>query len=342
MGVPKRQNDPAKEPAMQILMSAEAYRRVAGEPELTGGLDILTLDADGVVRRAGAPVSDDDIDPDAFWVSLDFYRSGQLPKVFEFISRGRKGAWAQVFVAGLDNPMFRLIMSKGVRLTKSSAQAPAIAEYVMCHALSLLHPIAEARRAQDLHEWKFIGFREIASTRWLLVGFGAIGKEIALRLRPFGTHLTVVRRHLGPEPLATEVRPSSDLPQLLPAADVVVLACALNAETRGMAGPAFFSGMKPGSLLINIGRGALVDEAALREGLDRDQPSTAVLDVFETEPLPADAWFWDHPKVRVTGHASSAGDGVPGRGDRLFLENLRRFRAGEALLNEAHPSEVGL
>ena len=70
-------------------------------------------------------------------------------------------------------------------------------------------------------------------------------------------------------------------------------------------------------------------------------PPMAVLDVFQTEPLLADSWFWDHPKVRVTGHGSNAGDGVLGRGDALFLENLRRFRDGEPLLQEASPSEVG-
>ena len=248
----------------------------------------------------------------------------------------------QIFAAGVDNPAFKMVMGKGLRLSKSSAQAPAIAEYVMAHALSLLHPIAEQRRVQGDREWTYVNFREIGSTRWLMVGFGAIGTEIAKRLHPFGAPLTVVRRSPAPEPLAADVRPTADLLTLLPDADVVVLACALNDETRGMADAAFFAAMKPGALLINIARGGLVDEAALKAGLDRDQPAMAVLDVFETEPLPADAWFWDHPKVRVTGHCSNAGDGVLARGDPLFLENLRRYRAGEPLLNEASLSEVGL
>ena len=77
----------------------------------------------------------------------------------------------QIFAAGVDNPAFKMVMSKGLRLSKSSAQAPAIAEYVMAHALSLLHPIAEQRRVQDGRDWKYVNFREIGSTRWLMVGF---------------------------------------------------------------------------------------------------------------------------------------------------------------------------
>ncbi len=109
-----------------------------------------------------------------------------------------------------------------------------------------------------------------------------------------------------------------------------------------MCDAAFFQALKPGAILLNIGRGGLVDEDALKAGLDRDQPAHAVLDVFQTEPLPADSWFWDHPKVRVSAHTSNSGDGNLGRGDALFLENLRRYLAKEPLLNEADPSEVGL
>jgi phosphoglycerate dehydrogenase-like enzyme len=323
---------------MQILMSDTAYERVAAE--LPGGLDLFILHHDGMVRRNGELVVVPD--PEVYWISQDLWLAGRLPTLFRPLLNGKNGRWAQTFNAGLDSPIFNSIMAKGVRLTKSSAQGPAIAEYVVARAFALIHPIAEASEVQSRRAWERVNFREIGSTRWLMVGFGAIGREIAARLKPFGAHLTVVRRDLTPDPLIDAVHPTSDLVSLLPDADVVILACALNDATRGLADTAFFAALKPGAILINIGRGGLVDEAALSEGLGRAQPATAVLDVFETEPVPAESWIWDHPRVQVTAHCSAAGDGVVRRGDELFLENLRRYRAGEPLLNEAHPSEVGL
>jgi phosphoglycerate dehydrogenase-like enzyme len=328
---------------MQILMSDAAYRRVGGALAAMGeDLDVVTLDPDGVFHHAGAAIPAAEVDPEVFWMSLDLYKTGPMPLFFGTLLGGSRGRWIQVPAAGLDNPIFKKLMAKGLRLTKSTAQAPPIAEYVMAHALSILHPIAEQARLQAAHAWRVVEFREIAQTRWLMLGFGAIGTAIAERLAPFGAPLTVVRRHTAPEPLTAAVRPTSELLAALPDADVVILACALNEETRGVAGEAFFQAMKPGALLINIARGALVDEAALKAGLDRDQPAMAVLDVFATEPLPEDSWFWAHPKVRVTAHGSNAGDGLAARGDLLFLENLKRYRAGEPLIAEADRSEVGL
>ncbi len=326
---------------MQILMSEAARQRIEGRIDASG-LDIVTIAPDGAFARDGQALDAASVHPAIFWMSLDLYKSGQLPDFFRHILRAPNVKWVQIFAAGLDHPAFRQIMAKGLRLTKSSAQSPAIADYVLCHALSLLHPLAERQRLQAAHSWSDLPFREIGSTRWLMLGFGTIGVEIAKRLQPFGAHLTVVRRNTAPEPLAADVRPSADLLTLLPDADVVVLACPLNPETKGIAGTEFFAAMKPGSLFINIGRGGLVDEAALRAGLDRNQPAQAVLDVFETEPLPADSWFWDHPKVSASAHTAGTGDGVLARGDDLFLENLRRYRNGEPLLHEAHPSEAGL
>ena len=97
-----------------------------------------------------------------------------------------------------------------------------------------------------------------------------------------------------------------------------------------------------GSILINIGRGGLVDEEALRLALDADKPAHAVLDVFKTEPLPAGSWFWDHPKVRVTPHASNRGELTGERGDALFLENLRLYLASEPLRNRVNPADIGV
>jgi phosphoglycerate dehydrogenase-like enzyme len=151
-----------------------------------------------------------------------------------------------------------------------------------------------------------------------------------------------VRRQSDDRGLADAVIPLADITRVLPQTDVVVLACALNDQTRYLANDAFFGALKKGAILINIGRGALVDAEALKRGLDRDQPGHAVLDVFEQEPLPVDNWMWSHPKIRISAHTSPFGSGTPRRGDELFLENLKRYLKGEALLNEATRAEVGL
>lgn len=328
---------------MQILMTKAAFERIgerlaAAAPDA----DVVTAVSADAYERDGRPIAVEDIDPEVVWLSLDAYASGTLGQLFGRLMKTRAPRWTQIMAAGIDNPMFRSIMEKGVRISKSSAQATPIAEYVLAHALSLQVPIDAQAALQRVHEWKHTPYRELAHTRWLLVGYGNIGHEITKRIKPFGVNLTVVRRSPAPDDMADRVIGQGDLASALPEADVIVLACALNAETRGMCDEAFFRALKPGAILINIGRGGLVDEDALRAGLDRDQPAHAVLDVFATEPLPADSWFWDHPKVRVSAHTSNSGDGNLARGDTLFLENLRRYLAKQPLLNEADPSEVGL
>jgi phosphoglycerate dehydrogenase-like enzyme len=119
--------------------------------------------------------------------------------------------------------------------------------------------------------------------------------------------------------------------------DVIVLACPLNAETRGLAGNQFFSKVKKGAILVNIARGGLIDDAALLASLDAGRLEHAVLDVFHEEPLPVANPFWTHPKVRMTSHTSFAGSGVRERWDNLFLDNIARFVRGEKLVNEVDP-----
>jgi phosphoglycerate dehydrogenase-like enzyme len=329
---------------MQILMTQAAFERVGERlAKVAPDAQVVTAGADDAYELDGKPIAKDAIDPEVVWLSLDSHASGTLGGLYGRLMKAQAPRWTQIMAAGIDNPIFRNILEKGVRLSKSSAQATPIAEYVVAHALSLQVPIDQAAALQAKHEWKSTPYHEVAKTRWLMAGFGNIGHEIAKRIKPFGVHLTVVRRSPAAEgDLVDKVITLADIQAELPDADVVVLACALNDETRNMCDEAFFAAMKPGAVLINIGRGGLVDEDALKAGLDRDQPGHAVLDVFQTEPLPADSWFWDHPKVRVTAHTSNSGDGNLGRGDELFLENLRRYLAQEPLLNEADPSEVGL
>jgi phosphoglycerate dehydrogenase-like enzyme len=329
---------------MQILMTQAASDRVRGRvATIAPDAEIVTAVTADDYQLAGQPIDKDAINPEVVWLSLDSYASGTLGALYGRLMKAQAPRWTQIMAAGIDNPIFRNILEKGVRLSKSSAQATPIAEYVVAHALGLQVPIGPQAAFQAQHEWKTTPYRELGHTRWLMAGFGNIGHEIAKRIKPFGVHLTVVRRRpAGQGELVDQVITLKDIGGELPQADVVVLACALNDETRNMCDDAFFRAMKPGAVLINIGRGGLVDEDALKAGLDRDQPAHAVLDVFQTEPLPADSWFWDHPKVRVSAHTSNSGDGNLGRGDDLFLENLRRYLAKEPLLNEADPSEVGL
>jgi phosphoglycerate dehydrogenase-like enzyme len=325
---------------MQALLLRAPYERIADRlATLAPDLDVVVLEPDGGLTLRGAPFDAGSLKPDIWWLSLDAFgkRGGDY---FPRLAASPDARWVQTAFAGLDNPMFKPLAREGLTVTNSSAQAPAIAEYVTIHALSLLHPIAQQATHQAAHEWTPVNFREVGQTRWLIVGFGNIGREIAQRAKAFGAQIEAVRRSPDPEGLADTVSTLADLPRTLPQADVVVLACALNEDTRDLADAAFFAAMKPGAILINIGRGGLVDEDALRAGLDRDQPAHAVLDVFKTEPLPADAWFWDHPKVRVTPHASNRGELTGARGDALFLENLGRYLRGDPMLNVTRPEDI--
>jgi phosphoglycerate dehydrogenase-like enzyme len=322
---------------MQVMMSARSHARLlARGARALEGLEIVTVDSAGRIEGPANP------DPEIFWLNLDVIADGAFRAMQQLATKGERGRWMQTCIAGVDSPAFKAVMAHGLKLCKSDAQAPPIAEYVLAHALSLLHPIGEQGRAQAEREWRAVPFREIASSRWLLVGFGSIGKEIAKRLTPFGARLDVIRRSTAPEPGVDRVGSLSDLAGFAAEADVVVLACPLNAETRHLADAAFFAALKPGCVLINIGRGELVDDEALKAGLERSQPAFAVLDVFATEPLPAEDWRWTHPQVRVTAHTSNSGNGVGARGDELFLENLERYLAGRPLRLEAAPWEVGL
>ncbi len=173
-----------------------------------------------------------------------------------------------------------------------------------------------------------------------MVGFGAIGQAVAQRVRGFGAKVTGVRRSQEAHALADRIASPKDLPALLPEADVVVLATPLSAATRHLVDADFLAAMKQGSVLVNVGRGGLVDEPALLAALDAGRPEHAVLDVFETEPLPPDNPFWKHPRVALTAHASAITKGLDSRNDALFLENLKRYLAGRELLHEAASKDV--
>jgi phosphoglycerate dehydrogenase-like enzyme len=325
----------------RLLIYASSYPRLAEEiTRRAPGLDILLMDETGAITLDGAPVDVDEARPDAAWANHAVFVGPAMRPFAVALLKAPSLKWVQSAAAGFDHAMFGQLVAKGVALSTSHGQAVGMADYVLAGVLDHFQRGPERRAAQADHIWWRESFREVAGTRWLIVGFGAIGQGVGRRARAFGAQAIGVRRDPSPHPDADEILGLDALPSELPAADVVVLSVPLSPATRHLANGAFFAAMKAGSVLVNVGRGGLVDEGAVLAALDRGTPAHAVLDVFETEPLPKDSPFWTHPRVSLTGHASGLTGGQHLRNEALFLDNLGRFAAGEPLLNVARPEDV--
>jgi phosphoglycerate dehydrogenase-like enzyme len=325
----------------RILLHEPAFRRI--EARLDGaarGADFLRLEAGGTVRLGEREVARAEAQPEAGWMSPEMFGAPAFRDWTALLMETPTLKWVQSAAAGFDNPVFKQLVAKGARLTTNTAQSVSIAEYVLWGVLDHLQRGPERRTAQAAHEWARLRYREVAGSRWLVIGFGAIGQAIAVRAAAFGARITGVRRSGGAHPAAEMVATPDQTPALLPDADIVVLAVPLSHATEGLVDKAFLAAMKPGSVLVNIGRGDLVDEPALLEALERGVPEHALLDVFRTEPLPPDSPFWRHPRVTLTGHASALGEGFVRRSDEVFLANLGRYLSGQPLLNEARRQDV--
>lgn len=327
--------------AATVAMYDKSYAHIRERLDaLKLDIDVITFGGDGQFQIDGKAVSPAEIDVDYLWLSTHLNPDNAQKTAFELAQACKSVKVMQTFNAGLDNPVYKKISDKGVRICNSSAQAVAIAEYTMAHVLSLLHPIDLQREQQARKEWKMAPFREIWRTNWLIIGYGPIGQELSKRAKAFDASTTVVRRSPATSELVDKAGTMADLGEFLPEADVIVLACPLNDETRGFADAEFFAAVKPGAILVNIARGKLIEDTAMIAALDDGRIAHAVLDVFHTEPLPQDDPLWTHPKVRLTPHTSFAGSGGRARWDELFLDNLTRFVKGEPILSEVPPSDI--
>ena len=265
------------------------------------------------------------------------------PPVFEAAAKLK---WIHSPAAGLEGMLFPAMIESPLVVTNSRGlSADTIAEHVLTVVLALFRKLPLAVEAQRLREWaqaRLVAdtpLQTIAGSRVLIVGLGAIGLAAAQRFTSLGAHVEAVRRRPElPHPSCVERAVSTDhLLELLPSADVVVLAAPETAATRHLIGRRELAAMRPGSVLVNVSRGALVDEAALLDTLTSPHSTrtlaAAALDVFEQEPLPADSPLWNLPNVLVTPHIAGF---RPDHWDAvcdLFAENLHRFDAGQPLLN---------
>ena len=318
----------------RLLIFEKSGRPIAAQLAAhAGGLEVLTMDAKGDLTLGGEPLTGDP-GPTLAWATHDLFVTPVARDFMVLLLKSPDLKWLQSASAGVDNPVFGQLLSRGVRVTTSHGQAVGMADYVLAGVLDHFQRGPERRAAQAARDWRRIEVRELLDTTWLVIGFGAVGRAVAARGKAFGARVIGVRRNQDVDPLADRIIPPDRIAEHLPNADVVVLACPLTDDTRHMADAGFFSAMRDDAVLVNVGRGGLVDEAALLAGLDAAKPARAVLDVFETEPLPADSPFWTHPRVSLTAHNSGVGNGQDDRNRALFLDNLGRYLSGIPLLNE--------
>jgi D-2-hydroxyacid dehydrogenase (NADP+) len=216
-----------------------------------------------------------------------------------------------------------------------------MAEHAIGMMIALAHKFPAAMRAQMKRKWAQVELwetpplpSELYEKTLLLVGFGAVGREIAKYVKPFGMHVWAVT-HSGraDSDLVERVFAPKDLDRALSEADYAVIAAPETPETRAMIGEKRFAAMKPSAFLINMSRGSLVDEQALVTALKTRRIAGAALDVTEREPLPPESPLWDLENVFITPHTSAATEQLWERQRELLMRNLERWFAGSELTN---------
>ncbi len=325
---------------MQILLYEAAYQSFEAELTAFGpDLEFVRMQSDGQLQLRARAVGPADVQAEVAWANSQLYLGGPVRDFMIHCLKSEHLRWFQSSAAGFEHPVFQSLQQNGVRLTNTNAGAVAIAEFVMARVMEAFHPVAERRAAQAATEWARLEFREISRTNWLVIGMGNIGSEIARRAQAFGADVIGVRRRpRGDEPASRVITPDA-LATVLGDADVIVLAAATNPQSTGMVDQAFLARLKADSVLVNIGRGALIDEAALLQSLDDGRPGRAILDVFDQEPLPSASAFWSHPRVWVTAHTAAYTAGTRRRGGEIFIDNLDRYLDGRPL--EFQVTDVG-
>jgi phosphoglycerate dehydrogenase-like enzyme len=267
------------------------------------------------------------------------FRAGFLREAW---SEARDLRWIHSSGAGVDPILFPELVRSPVVLTNSRGiYDRAMAEYVLGLMLAFAKHLPQTLDLQRRREWLYRETERLDGRTAVVVGAGSIGQEIGRLLRAAGLRVLGVARRArngASRPAASggafeRVAGIEELHTVLPAADFVVLVLPLTQDTRGLFGAPAIARMKRTARLINVGRGAVLDEAALIDALRGGRIGGAALDVFADEPLPSDHPFWDTPGVIVSPHMSGDFVGWQGAVSALFVKNFQRWLAGQPLLN---------
>jgi phosphoglycerate dehydrogenase-like enzyme len=312
------------------ILGAHLSREQVARVQAVEGVRVARIAADGQIHGD----ADEGVLQAAEVLLLGAMPASVLDHVVERAPRLR---WIHSASAGVDRIATPLVRQRGVTVTNARGVfSRPIAEYVVMMSLAIARRLPQLLELQRERTWQPLRGRELSELTLGIVGYGSIGREVARLVEPFGCRVLATRRRLD---LGTdgadnvELYGLEDLGEVLRASDIVVVAAPLTDETAGLIGAEQLGEMRETAWLINIARGRLIDEAALRRALESGWIGGAVLDVFSEEPLGPDSPLYDTPNLVITPHTSWASDQVVDRSVDLFVENLRRDRAGEPLRN---------
>jgi phosphoglycerate dehydrogenase-like enzyme len=245
--------------------------------------------------------------------------------------------WVHSRAAGLDNLLFPELVESPVQLTNARGVfSQSLGEFAIAAALFFAKDLRRMVRSQEAGKWDQFDIVEIRGQTMGIVGYGDIGKAVASRAKAMGMRVVAIRRRpelSADDPHVDEVLPLDRLEDLMRQSDYVTAAAPLSESTRGLIGEKALAAMKPEGVIINIGRGPVIDESALVRALQERRIRGAALDVFDQEPLPEGHPFYGLDNLLLSPHCADHTPTWLEDAMQFFIDNFERFRKGEPLLN---------
>ena len=307
--------------------------------ERTGvGIDAILLPDEG------AELSAAELDGiESAYMSPDlFTEGGNAWRLLDLLERAPNLRWIHLGFAGIDHPRFGALLDGGVRLSNSpGAAAEPIAHTAMAGLLALARRFPFWAEAQREREWRRLPpdmiAEDLSKQTLVIYGLGAIGGELARLARAFGLHVIGVRRRpRSDDDAVDEMVHADELGAVLPRADWLAITATLTSETQGAISRERLALLPAGAYVLNVARGAIIDETALIGALRSGALAGAYLDVFEVEPLPSESPLWEMSNVILSPHNSWAARGNPERARAEFLVNLECWLRGDPLPQGVH------
>lgn len=268
-----------------------------------------------------------------------FNWSGPRDEVRRVLESAPKLEWIHARYAGLDKLLFPELIESPVPLTNGAGTfSQSLGEFVILGALYFAKDIPRMLRAKAHHKWDEFNVLEVSKQTMGIVGYGDIGRAIARRAKGMDMRVYGLRRNPAPRPgdeFVDRIFATSELDAMLPECDYVVVAAPLTPETNHMISTPQFNRMKRDAIIMNVGRGPVIDEAAMVEALRSGRIRGAALDVFEEEPLAQSSPLWDMENVLISPHTADHTKDWLSDAALFFVEQFNRWRKGEPLKNVA-------